>query len=286
MSQLLLRGEPEVLRRSLVELLTQFAGELQKEDLRAKVVALIPAFHTLRDLGSSLIQVGEEEGGRARILAYLKRYAGQPIDGDELMVVSGDGLWARRVNELRVKFGWRIYGGATFADLADIARALGDQEEVKSLEALGIRPSHYVLMSTEEDRDAAHRWNILRDVRSRRKWRTLKEKMLAYFRRNLGRAITAEELKALANGSKKWVGAIGSLMAEDGGATVTRGSHGDKTVWVMEKDGLAEEYYRRIRSDLRVVLEEESSPAHGAVGRVRCGRVGDGQRKKGTAGTR
>ena len=36
---------PEELRQSLVELLTNFAEELKKEDLREKVVALVPAFH-------------------------------------------------------------------------------------------------------------------------------------------------------------------------------------------------------------------------------------------------
>ncbi len=48
-------SEPELLRSSLVELLSNFAAELQKDNLRAKVIALIPVFHKLRDLGSSLI---------------------------------------------------------------------------------------------------------------------------------------------------------------------------------------------------------------------------------------
>jgi len=43
-------------------LLTNFAAELRKTDLRVKVVALIPAFHKLRDLGSSLIPKSESFG--------------------------------------------------------------------------------------------------------------------------------------------------------------------------------------------------------------------------------
>jgi hypothetical protein len=65
-------NEPEAIRKSLVDLLTNFAAELKKSDLRAKVIALIPAFHKLRDLGSSLIPKNEaasarSEGCRARM---------------------------------------------------------------------------------------------------------------------------------------------------------------------------------------------------------------------------
>ena len=63
---------PEDLRQSLVKLLTNFADELKQEDLRQKVRALVPAFHTLRDLGSSLIPKSEASSARDRIIAYLK----------------------------------------------------------------------------------------------------------------------------------------------------------------------------------------------------------------------
>ena len=100
--------EPESLRSSLVELLTNFAAELKRTDVRAKVIALIPAFHKLRDLGSSLMPKNDALGARDRIIAYLVQYPFRVIDGDELMVVSGIGEWARRVRELRVQFGWWI----------------------------------------------------------------------------------------------------------------------------------------------------------------------------------
>ena len=47
---------PEDLRQSLVKLLTNFADELKQEDLRQKVRALVPAFHTLRDFSHSKIR--------------------------------------------------------------------------------------------------------------------------------------------------------------------------------------------------------------------------------------
>jgi len=59
--------EPERLRAELVELLSNFGHELQKNDLRAKVIALIPVFHKLRDLGSSLIPRSDASSGRERI---------------------------------------------------------------------------------------------------------------------------------------------------------------------------------------------------------------------------
>ena len=76
---------PEELRQSLVELLTNFADELRREDLREKVVALVPAFHKLRDLGSSLIPKSEAASARDRIIAYLRQYPGVVIDGDGLV---------------------------------------------------------------------------------------------------------------------------------------------------------------------------------------------------------
>ena len=262
-----------------MELLAQFSDELQKKDLRSKVIALIPAFHTLRDLGCSLVPVGDEDGGRDRILVYLKQYPTLPIDGEELMVVSGESLWPRRVRELRQKFGWPICGGETFVDLAEIARALGDQDELNKLRAAGIRPGQYVLMTAEEDRDAPYRWNVLREVRSRSKGRPLKEAMLAYFRRNLGYPITAEELKALGNGSKRWVGAILSLMSEEESLFIKRGGNGDKGVWIMERNSRAEEHDSRMLGGSMAVLEGNAICAHGAFGAARRRR---GRRRRST----
>ena len=65
-------NNPEELQQKLVDLLTNFSEELKKDDLRPKVVALVPAFHTLRDLGSSLIPKNVAPSARDRILAYLQ----------------------------------------------------------------------------------------------------------------------------------------------------------------------------------------------------------------------
>ena len=130
------KSSPETLRQEIVELLTNFAEELKKGDVRVKVIALIPAYHKLRDLGSSLIPRDEASSARKRIIAYFRRYPQTVIDGDELMVVSGIGEWARRVRELRVQFGWWIYSGVTFSQMA--SEQTEDAETLKNM--LGVDP--------------------------------------------------------------------------------------------------------------------------------------------------
>lgn len=136
------QGDVESIRVRLLDLLVNFKKELQSPHLRKKVQALIPAYHLLRDLGSSLIKPADASSGIDRILHYLQKYPQTIVEGDELMVVSGIGEWARRVRQLRVQFGWWIYSGVTFANMAEDARDVGNESEIESLTAaLGIDPS-------------------------------------------------------------------------------------------------------------------------------------------------
>jgi hypothetical protein len=253
--------EPESLRSSLVELLTNFAAELKKTDLRAKVIALIPAFHKLRDLGSSLMPKSDALSGRDRIIAYLSRYPLKVIDWDELMVVSGIGEWARRVRELRVQFGWWIYSGVTFADMAEDACAADNEGETASLkEMLGvdpskIKPDQYVLMRAEQDRQAAHRWNVLNEVR--RKKASVTDKIIEYFRKNVGQQITGEELKYLAKDKKEWARRVRELRTEQGWPIVTKNSGREDLaigVYVLEEDRQTYEHDRAIPDPVRVAV--------------------------------
>lgn len=160
--------QPEAIRKALVEFLTNFAGEIQKPDLRARVLALVPAFRKMGDRGISLFPKSDAPPACDRIIAYFLRYPRTMIDGDELMVVSGTTNWARRVEDLRVKFGWAILSGETLVQIAD-----DDALEGAGLEAaLGVHPSkikpdQYVLTRTEPDRRAPYRWNVLIESRRR-----------------------------------------------------------------------------------------------------------------------
>jgi HNH endonuclease len=254
-------NEPEALRQSLVELLTNFAEELRTSDLRAKVIALVPAFHKLRDLGSSLIPKNEASSARERVIAYFRRYPRTVINGDELMVVSGIAEWARRVRELRVQFGWLIYSGVTFHDMADDASAAEDTQDTDALEAaLGVHPSkikpdQYVLMREEQDRHAAHRWNVLNEVR--RKKVSVTDKIIEYFRKNVGEEITGEELKYLAKDKKEWARRVRELRTEQGWPIVTKNSGRDDLaigVYVLEEDRQTYEHDRTIPDPVRVAV--------------------------------
>lgn len=104
-------GDPEKYRRKLVELLEHFETYLKNSELRTQVLKLIPAVALLQNLGASLIQGPNIGSARARILEYMKKYAGTVLSGDELRIVAGISEYARRVRELRVEHGWRILIG-------------------------------------------------------------------------------------------------------------------------------------------------------------------------------
>jgi len=110
-------GDPEEFRKRIVESLSAFAEELRSDDLRAKVLALVPAFHLLRDLGRSLAPNEAGEAARDRILSYFRNYPLTVVHGDELLVVSGIQDWPRRLRELRVEFGWPIVSGVKFREM-------------------------------------------------------------------------------------------------------------------------------------------------------------------------
>lgn len=245
---------PEELRQSLVELLTNFKEELLKDDLREKVVALVPAFHKLRDLGSSLIPQSEAASARERIISYLQQYPGVVIDGDELMVVSGINEWARRVRELRVQFGWWIYSGVTFKQMAQ------NPDDEATFKAMGIdpktiRPDQYVLMRVDQDRDAAHRWNVLNEIRKKKV--SVKEKIIEYLRKNVGTPVTGEELSYLAGNAKEWARRVRELRTEDGWPIATKNTgRNDLPVgtYVLEEDRQAYEHDRTIPDPVRVAV--------------------------------
>jgi hypothetical protein len=248
--------QPEALRQSLVELLTNFAAELGNSDLRPKVVALIPAFHKLRDLGCSLMPKDSGTSALERILAYLKRYSQTIIAGDEIMVVSGIGEWARRVRQLRVQFGWWIYSGVTFKQMAqDAPEDAANLRGLLGTDPFKIRPDQYVLMKVEQDLEAAHRWNTLNQIRKSQA--SVTDKILEYFRKNVGKQITGEELKYLAKDKSEWARRSRELRTEQGWPLVTKSSGREDLpigVYVLEEDRQSFEHDRRIPDPVRVAV--------------------------------
>ncbi len=62
------------IRKELQNLIINFERELESNDLRVKVIALIPCFHQLRELGKSLIPTKIARSARDRILHYFLKY--------------------------------------------------------------------------------------------------------------------------------------------------------------------------------------------------------------------
>lgn len=242
------QGDPEELRGKLVELLTDFQKKLQKSDLRPKVKALIPAVHMLNDLGCSLVPKGDDtKSAMDRILYYFRKYPLSVITGDELMVVAGISEWARRVRQLRVEYGWQIVSGVTIASMIEAGEEIDDQELLK------MKVHDYMLLSPDADRDAAYRWNVANKIRKNKDLGS-REKILAYFRENVGKRISGEELTYVTKGAKEWARRTRELRTEYGWPVITKQT-GDPNLpvgfYVLEADRQLPTHDRGIKDDVR-----------------------------------
>lgn len=247
---------PERFRQKLIELLSDFEGKLVEDNLREQVLALVPANHLLRDLGSSLIPEPDNSSARSRILAYLRKYPGALVSGDELMVVAGISEYARRIRELRVEHGWPILTGLSLKE------AVADDTipNFKNMVVdIPLTNDSYVLLADEQDRDAAYRWRLANDIR--RSNSGVKDKLLRYFRENTGKAITGEELKYLANNASEWGRRVRELRTEEGWPIMTQATgmpHLPVGIYVLAVDRQAQVHDRRIPDLTRVrVLERD-----------------------------
>jgi len=205
----------EEIRKQLQVLLANFEQELKSDSLRNKVLSLVPCFNHLRDLGKSLIPSTIARSARDRILHYFQKYPVVIINGDELLVVSGIQEYARRVRELKVQFGWSIVSGLTAKQMAD-----ENEFPLSNVDVNSMGSSDYILLSTEQDRDAAHRWHLANEIR--RENIAVRDKILKYLRKNVGQKVTGEELKYLAKDISDWPRRVRELRTEYGWPIVTQ----------------------------------------------------------------
>lgn len=242
-------SDPEELRGRLIELLENFEEHLNKSELREQVRQLIPANHLLRDMGSSLLRDEAPKAARERILCYLNKHVGVVIEGEELMVIGGISEYARRVRELRVQYGWKIITGNTIRDMEAAAAEAGDLGEDSS----AMKPDDYMLLTSERDLDAGERWKAANRIR-KEKGTTVQDKILKYFRENVGKQITGEELRYVAKNSSEWARRTRELRTECGWPIMTQknGCPGlPNGVYMLREDKQAEEHDRRIKDSVR-----------------------------------
>ena len=143
-------------------LIANFEKELKKNDLREKVLSLVPIFKELRKIGSNLIPKKDASSALDRILFYMKKYPLTVISTDEILVVSGIQEYARRIRELRVQFGWKIISGITIKNMKEEGDIILPKED---LDQMG--PDDYMLTSTVRDRESADRWNQANTIRKK-----------------------------------------------------------------------------------------------------------------------
>lgn len=238
-------AQAEAARRRVEELIRNFETELQTDELRPKVLALIPIFHGLRELGKALIPSEYASAARDRIVYYLRKYPRTIIHGDELLVVSGIQEYARRIRELRVQFGWPIASGVTIKEMAE-----GGEEVPEELQAM--RPSDYILLVDSQDRDAAHRWHLANAIRKERG--SVRDKILKFLRANVGEGVTNEELRYVAGDKTEWARRVRELRTEYGWPIVTKTTGRPDLgvgVYMLLADRQSPVHDRHIPDDLR-----------------------------------
>lgn len=247
------QDDPQRLRAELVTLLEDFRNKIKQSDLRSQVIALIPAHHLLRDLGSSLHFEDNKTSASDRILAYLRKYPAVLISGDELMIVAGISEYARRIRELRVEMGWPIMSTTMLkAILSDDAEAL---QPVGISNMIELKADHYMLIEDVQDKEAAWRWNLANGIR--KSDLSVRDRLLEYLRKNVGQPVTGEELQYLAKNSSEWARRVRELRTEYGWPIATRNTgHPDLPVgvYLLEEDRQAPEHDRRIPDPVRTKI--------------------------------
>lgn len=233
-------------------LLDTFGANLGSKDVREKVLSLIPVHETLAKFGPAFFGT-EVPSARDRILTYFRGYPHTIIEGSELALVSGIFDWARRVRELRKQFGWNLVSGLTLREAAEAEPELSSDLQNRSIDIRKLKVTNYVLLSLEQDRDAAHRWNLTNSIR--RKKASAQDKILEFLKENIGKAVTGEELRYVARDQSEWARRLRELRTEQGWMISTRHTGRPDLPsghYVLESARQAPIHDRRISDPVRV----------------------------------
>lgn len=236
----------ETLQRQVIDLLQDFDARIDT-DLRSQVLALVPVWDAMSKLGGSLLPRNVRRAARKRLLYYFQRYPDTVLSQHELAIVSGISEWARRVRELRVEFGWAILSGKTVLEMLDEGDIDGDREDLKEMV-----PSDYILMSEEQDKEAAYRWRVAKEIRNNDT--SVKARILKFLRLNVGSPVSGEELRYVAKDRTEWARRVRELRTEDGWPVSTCWNGRPELasgMYVLEEDRQLPVHDRRIPDAVR-----------------------------------
>lgn len=228
--------------------LDEYSAAYDELTLQARVAKLVEIRHGTDDLGVSVLHdsIECERNARARIEAYLVANVGRVVHSDELAVVSGISEYGRRLRELRVETSYRIFTGAS----SDISTGLD------------IKPDEYMLTDPNPDRDSARRWHVANRIRKMPG--SAKSRILEYFKENVLRIVTTEEIRYVAK-ANDFPRRIRELRTEEGFAIATfftgRPDLRQGEYVLLDVDRLAAPHDRRISVEVQQAVYERDNNA-------------------------
>lgn len=159
----------------------ELVADLETEESKGDWLEVLAEFGRLdyarkEALNDAAPYFGLPAGARLRMLEYLLRHIGEVVNRQSLAGVAGIDDWARRIRELRVEEGWPIASNATRDDLS---------------------PGLYILVAGEADRSLREQWQLANSIRN--SGGSASDRLLAYFRANVGAVVDKEQLSYVAN---------------------------------------------------------------------------------------
>lgn len=247
----------EIVERLLVHL-TELTGEAptDKEQVRRTVQRLVEVDIRMKALSRyQLRNVSDAKAAKDRCLAYLQLFVGEAIPGAELRIVSGITEFRRRIGQLRVEHGYRIFTGYSRDDL---------------------KANEYLLESPEPNLSEAEKWRTANSIRKRSG--SAEARILALLRTYVGQVLRGDELAYVAK-IQSWRRRTGQLRTERGWRVVTRNTgRPDLKVgeYVLESDQQLPEHDREIPDEVySAVLERDHHSCRRCGWNVDKRRAGD-----------
>ena len=244
-------GDPKRLFHELASQLDIFGRRLSEtDDARELVRLLVPVLHLVRDLGSSVVG-GEQTSAKDRIRAYLRSNVGQVVSSEELALAGGIQEHARRIRELRVEEGFRIFSGYAIREMREDESGQGVETRLPDMS-----PDEYLLLEAEPDQELANRWADANRIRRDRS-KGSKESILSFLRLHVGEVVTGEELRYVASDASEWARRTRELRTEEGWPIVTQFTGRPdlpQGVYVLEADRQTPVHDRRISDRVRIAV--------------------------------